>query len=198
MIVAPAGTTAPVPTFKSLMISFVGAGPIWTGTSGAPGGKLPLRATHGFPAAEPTGAVEVSGAVVVSRRSDHRCSSSSSHTPTPQRAARQQRLPTLHSCSDDRSRPLPNRRQRRGSVHTRLQTPRAPPTALSRTSRGAIVPALVSRDVRGQRGRPLKGRPRRFGFLVVVRERRWRTCRRRGRGVRCRCRLCRSLTAARH
>jgi hypothetical protein len=46
------------------MINLVGAGPTSTGTSGAPGGKLPFRATHGLPAAEPAG-VEVAGVVVV-------------------------------------------------------------------------------------------------------------------------------------
>src|SRR5438552_7176989 len=56
--------TAPVPIFKSLMINFAGAGPIWTGTSGAPAGRLPVRATHGFPAAEPVTAEPAVGAEV--------------------------------------------------------------------------------------------------------------------------------------
>ncbi len=40
------------------MTSLVGAGPIVTGTSGAPGGSVPWRATQGFPAADPESGLE--------------------------------------------------------------------------------------------------------------------------------------------
>ena len=58
-------TTAPVPTFRSLITSFVGGGPICTGTAGAPFGSGPFVATHGLPATDFSGAAVVVDAGVV-------------------------------------------------------------------------------------------------------------------------------------
>jgi hypothetical protein len=50
-------TTAPVPGERSFVTSFVGGGPVCSGTFGAPVGNGPFTATHGLPFADATAAV---------------------------------------------------------------------------------------------------------------------------------------------
>src|SRR6478735_6951179 len=57
---SPTAAGVPEPTTRSWLVSSVGGAPTGTGTSGAPGGRVSSKATHGWPATEArAGAVEV-------------------------------------------------------------------------------------------------------------------------------------------